>query len=312
MTSNRSTWLSILFTCATFVGLIACTRTPPSPPQRSFASPDDAVKALVEAAKAGAVDDIVAIFGPDGKELADSSDPSAARRNRDVFTVAAAEKWQVVDEGNGRRVLVVGNESWPFPVPLVKDAGGWRFDTAAGKEEVLDRRIGRNELAVIRICRTYVAAQQLYAERGHDGQPAGLYARTFGSDPGRENGLFWPSGRGQRRSPLGDLVATAAQEGRPIGSDGAQPSPFHGYYFKILTAQGPAGTGGAMDYVAEGRMSRGFALVAWPAQHGFTGIMTFVVARDGAVFEKDLGAGTDPAARAMTLYNPDASWTPVQ
>ena len=194
MTSTRSTWLPSLFTGAMLVGLIACSRTPPPPPQRNFATPDEAVKALVAAAKTGAVNDIVAIFGPDGNELADSSDPSTARRNRDVFTIAAAEKWQVVDEGNGRKVLVIGNEGWPFPVPLVKDAGGWRFDTAAGKEEVLDRRIGRNELAVIRICRTYVAAQQLYAEKGHDGQPAGLYARTFGSDPGRENGLFWPRG----------------------------------------------------------------------------------------------------------------------
>ena len=171
-----------------------------STPPRTFATPEDAVRALVEAVKAGALEDMVAIFGPDGKELADSSDPATARRNRDVFTVAAAERWQLVDQGSERKVLVVGNEGWPFPVPLAKDASGWRFDTAAGKEEVLDRRIGRNELAVIRICRTYVAAQRLYAERGHDGQPAGLYARTFRSDPGRENGLFWPAGRGQKRA----------------------------------------------------------------------------------------------------------------
>ena len=136
------------------------------------------MRALIEAAKAGALEDIVAIFGPDGQELVDSSDPATARRNRDVFTVAAAEAWQLVDQDGGRKVLVVGNEGWPFPVPLTKVASGWRFDTAAGKEEVLDRRIGRNELVVIRICRTYVAAQQLYAERGHDGQPAGLYAQN--------------------------------------------------------------------------------------------------------------------------------------
>ena len=173
------------------------------------------MKALVEAVKAGKQEDVVAIFGPDGQELADSSDPATARRNRDVFTTAAAERWQLVDQGSERKVLVIGNEGWPFPVPLAKVAGGWQFDTAAGKEEVLARRIGRNELAVIRVCRTYVAAQQLYAKRGHDGQPAGLYARTFWSDPGRENGLFWPSGRGKKRSPLGELVATAAAEGRP-------------------------------------------------------------------------------------------------
>jgi hypothetical protein len=195
---------------------------------------------------------------------------------------------------------------------LAKDASGWRFDTAAGKEEVLDRRIGRNELAVIRICRTYVAAQGLYAEKGHDGQPSGLYARTFRSDPGRENGLFWPAGRGQTRSPLGDLVAQAAAEGRPIGNDGPQPSPFHGYYFKILTAQGPAAARGAKDYVVDGGMSGGFALVAWPAQYDVTAVMTFVVNQDGSVRQKDLGAGSDAAARAMTLYNPDESWTAIQ
>jgi Protein of unknown function (DUF2950) len=297
-------------TCATLMTLVACTRTAPA--ARTFATPEDAVRALIEAVKAGAQETVVAIFGPDGKELADSSDPATARRNRDVFTAAAAEAWQLVDQGNERKVLVIGNEGWPFPVPLIKVAGGWRFDTAAGKEEVLDRRIGRNELAVIRICRTYVAAQQLYAERGHDGQPAGLYARTFRSDPGRENGLFWPAGRGQRRSPLGDLVATAAAEGRPIGKDGPQSSPFHGYYFKILTAQGPSAAGGAKDFVSDGRMSGGFALVAWPAQYDSTGVMTFVVNRDGIVREKDLGAGSDAAARAMTLYDPDASWTAIQ
>ena len=197
VTLNRSTWLFRVFMCATLVGLTACNRTPPSPPQRHFATPDDAVKALVAAAKTGAVDDIVAIFGPDGKELADSSDPATARRNRDVFTVAAAEKWLVADEGNERKVLVVGNEGWPFPVPLVKDTAGWRFDTAAGKEEVLDRRIGRNELAVIRTCRTYVAAQQLYAETGAR-WPAGGTLRADVRERSRpQNGLFWPSGRGQ-------------------------------------------------------------------------------------------------------------------
>ena len=151
------------------------------------------------------------------------------RRGRTLATRRPAE-W--------RQVLVIGNEGWPFPVPLTKDAGGWRFDTAAGKEEVLARRVGRNELAVIRICQTYAAAQRLYAERGHDGRRTGIYARTFRSDPGRQNGLYWPTGRGEKRSPLGDLVAHAAEEGRPFGKDGAQPSPFHGYYFRVLTAQG--------------------------------------------------------------------------
>ena len=218
MTGRRSTATVALMvlTCVTLMTLASCRRTAST--SRTFATPEDAVRALIGAAKAGALEEVVAIFGPDGQELVDSSDPATARRNRDVFTVAAAEEWQLVDQGSGRKVLVVGNEGWPFPVPLTKVDSGWRFDTAAGKEEVLDRRIGRNELMVITICRTYVVAQQLYAEKGHDGQPAGLYARTFRSDAGRENGLFWPSGRGQKRSPLGDLVATAAAEGRPIGN----------------------------------------------------------------------------------------------
>jgi hypothetical protein len=294
------------FACAALVTLVSCSR--PAPSYRTFATPDDAVRALIEAAKAKNLDDVIAIFGPEGKALIDSSDPATARRNRQVFTVAVAERWHLDDRGNGGKVLVIGNEEWPFPVPLVKDASGWRFDTAAGKEEVLARRIGRNELAAIRICRTYIAAQRLYAERGHDGRPAGLYARTFRSDPGRQNGLYWPATRGEKRSPLGDLVAHAAGEGAAAGQGDKAPTPFHGYYFKILTAQGPAASGGAKDYVVNGEMSGGFALVAWPARQDVTGIVTFIVNQDGAVREKDLGPDSDAAARAMTLYNPDASW----
>ncbi len=301
----------IVVACAGGAVAAALSCTPAAPGPRTFGTPQDAVRALTEAVKAGKIDELVAIFGPDGQELAASSDPATSRRNREVFTIAAAEGWRLVDQGADRKVLVVGNEGWPFPVPLVREANGWRFDTAAGKEEVIARRVGRNELAVIQVCRTYVAAQQLYARHGHDGRPAGLYATLFGSDPGKQNGLYWPAGRGQKRSPLGDLVAKAAAEGRPMGKDG-QPSPFHGYYFKILTGQGAAATGGAKDYVVAGQMSGGFALVAWPAQYDVTGIMTFVVNRDGVVREKDLGEGTDAAARAMTLYDPDSSWAEEQ
>lgn len=267
---------------------------------------------LIATAIAGNGDQLLAIFGPDGRDIAASSDPATARKNREVFTVAAAERWRLVDRNANSKELVIGNEDWPFPIPLVKDSNVWRFDTAAGKEEVLARRIGRNELAVMRICRTYVAAQRVYARQGHDGKPAGLYAKAFSSDSGRQNGLFWPARRGQKRSPLGDLVAHAAEEGRSIGTDRKQPSPFHGYYFKILTAQGTDATGGAKDYVAKGEMSGGFALVAWPAQYDVTGVMTFIVNQDGIVREKDLGPETDQVARAMTLYNPDASWGTVE
>jgi hypothetical protein len=298
-------------TCVVLSALVSCTRAA-SPRYRTFASPEDAVRALVEAAKTGTVEEVVAIFGPEGQELVDSSDPPTARRNREVFTAAVAERWQLVDQGNDSKALVIGNEGWPFPVPLTRDARGWRFDTAAGKEEVLARRIGRNELALFRICRTYVAAQQLYAQHGHDGKSAGLYATTFKSDPGRQNGLYWPAARGQKRSPLGGLLAQAAEEGRVPGPDRQQPTPFHGYYFKILTAQGNNASGGAKNYVIKGEMSGGFALVAWPAQYDVTGVMTFVVNQDGSVREKDLGPETDGAARTMTLYDPDGSWASVQ
>jgi Protein of unknown function (DUF2950) len=279
---------------------------------RTFATPDDAVRALIAAATAKSLEEVVAIFGADGQALIDSSDPGTARRNREVFAAAVAERWHLVDQPDGSKLLAIGHEDWPFPVRIVKNADGWRFDAAAGREEILARRIGRNELAVIRICGTYVAAQQLYAGRGHDGQPAGLYARTFQSDLGRHNGLYWPSAPGQKRSPLGDLVAQAATEGRPLGQNGPPPSPFHGYYFRILTAQGAAAPGGAKDYLADGKLTGGFALVAWPAQYDVTGVMTFIVNHDGVVHENDLGAETQTTATGMRIYNPESPWRPVQ
>jgi len=302
-----------VFACA-LLAVLASSATIPgqTATHRAFASPEDAVKALVEAVKAGNLDALRAIFGPEGRELVASSDPATARLNRQVFTVAVSEQWHLEDATPGRKTLVIGNEDWPFPVPLVKGTDGWRFDTAAGKEEVLARRIGRNELDAIATSRAYVTAQQRYAQQGHDGKPAGVHATKFQSDPGKENGLYWPTARGQKRSPLGDLVAQAAEEGRPFGADRAQPTPFHGYYFKILTGQGAAASGGARSYIVKGEMSGGFALVAWPAQYDATGVMTFIVNQDGIVRERDLGPQTDATARKMTAYNPDASWRQVQ
>jgi hypothetical protein len=270
------------------------------------------VRALSEAVSKEDLQEVVAIFGPEGKELLDSSDAVTARHNRQVFTAAVAEGWRLTDQEPQGKVLVIGNEGWPFPIPLVKHTSGWRFDSAAGREEVIARRIGRNELAVIQICRTYVAVQRRYAQQGHDGKPAGLYARQIRSDAGKQNGLYWAAARGQKLSPLGDLIATAADEGRSVDVKGHAPAPFHGYYFKILTAQGSAAAGGSKDYLVNGEMSDGFALVAWPAQYDTTGIMTFVVNHDAIVHEKDLGAGTDAAAKTMNVYNPDASWGAVE
>jgi hypothetical protein len=278
----------------------------------NFASPEEGVQALIQAVKGGKLDDVIAIFGAEGKELIDSSDPATARQNQQVFLAATSEHWRLEPQGTNGRVLVIGKEAWPFPVPLVRDNRGWHFDTAAGKEEIIARRIGRNELAAIRACRTYVAAQRLYAERGHDGKPAGLFAATFRSDPGRENGLYWPAAHGQKRSPLGDLVAGAAEEGRVARQDGAGPTPFHGYYFRILTAQGPDAPGGAVDYVVDGNLSRGFALVASPAQYDVTGVMTFIINQEGIVREKDLGPAGSAGSPVVRVFNPDASWAVVQ
>ena len=233
---RRSTPMTDSWFCARRLGAVAltCATLAWSPSsaaadRRATADVRDAGgggAALITAVKAGSLDDILAVFGPGGKDLVDSSDPATGRHNREVFTVAVAEGWRLVDQGPTRKVLVIGHEGWPFPVPLMRDGNRWRFDNVAGKEEILARRIGRNELAAIRICRTYVAAQQQYAAQPHDGKSAGLYARKFRSDPGQQNGLYWPTARGQTRSPLGDLVAQAAQEGRPLDGDRQAPRRF--------------------------------------------------------------------------------------
>jgi hypothetical protein len=275
-----------------------------------FETPEKAVEALRTAARARTIDPLMALLGSEGKDLISWTDPDTVRQNRDVFVVAMAEGWRLVDVPPDRKELVVGKEAWPFPVPLVKSAQGWKFDAAAGKEEVLTRRIGRNELAAIRIAQTYVKAQNLYARRGHDGKPAGLYARRFTSEPGTESGLYWAVSPGQPHSPLGALVAAAAAEGRPVGDGRTGPVPFYGYYFRILEQQGAAAKGGAKSYVVNGAMSGGFGLVAWPAQYGNTGLMTFIVNQDGVVFEKDLGPDTTAASR-LASFNPDSTWRRV-
>lgn len=298
--------------CVLLGAMAACTRPASTASHRTFTSPEAAAGALTQAVTAGNLQEVAALFGPDSHTLIDSSDPVTARRNREIFSAAVGEGWRLESPDAGTRTLVIGNEQWPFPIPIVKDGDAWRFDAAAGAEEIVARRIGRNELAAIQICGTYVAAQHLYASSSHDGRPKGAYARTFRSDPGRQNGLYWPAKPGEERSPLGDLVAAAAAEGRAMGSDGTKPSPFHGYYFRILTAQGAAAPGGARSYLQNGALTGGFALVAWPAQYDVTGVMTFIVNQDGVVRERDLGPGTAAAATAMTAYDPDASWAVVQ
>jgi len=284
--------------------------------QKSFATPEEAVKALISAAKAENLDELMAILGPEAKDVLSSGDPVVDRLNRQVVLTAFDQQWKLEDQKDGTKAILVGHEDWPLPIPLVKEANGWRFDTAAGKEEILFRRIGRNELNTIQACQMYVHAQSEYARRGHDGKPEGLYAQKFPSDPGMQNGLYWAAKPGEPLSPLGNLVAEATSEG--YFQEGTNPNPnraprpFHGYYFRMLTAQGSGAPGGAKSYIVNGDMSGGFALAAWPADYGNSGVMTFIINQDGIVYEKDLGEETAALAGQMKDYNPNETWSKVE
>jgi hypothetical protein len=277
--------------------------------QKTFASPDDAAKALVDAAKSDNREAMVAIFGPDSKDLIQSRDPSQDKAEFAGFVsdYEVMHRWRKLD--NGSELLITGADNKTFPIPLKKnDAGQWAFDTAAGKEEILARRIGRNELAAIDVCAAVADAQAQYFSQPHDG--AKQYAQKFISDEGKQNGLYWTSPEGQPRSPLGPLVAFASGEGYKVKADSHQP--FHGYYFQILDKQGPDAKGGAKSYIVNGKMTGGFAVLAYPAQYGDSGIMTFMINQNGVVYEKDLGKSTDQVAAAIAQFNPDKSWRIVE
>jgi hypothetical protein len=274
--------------------------------QQSFKTTDEAADALVSAARAGDRKGLLTVLGRDGADIVSSGDPVADASARNRVVEAYDAKHQVVMEGNDKAVLVIGREDWPFPIPLVRKDGSWRFDTAAGREEILYRRIGRNELNAIETCLAYVDAQQEYAERGIAGN--GVYAQRIVSRPGKKDGLYWPAQSSADESPLGELAASAAAEGYRAGQ---QRIPYHGYYYKVLTRQGPNAPGGALDYVVRGNMIGGFALVAYPAEYRNSGVMTFLVNHQGNVYEKDLGPDTARIAAGMTAFNPDNSWRRV-
>jgi hypothetical protein len=305
-----TTWRLTIVALATMVLMtVAPLARAGQPNQPMFALPEEAVLALIDAVAASDLPRLITLLGKGSDDLASTSDPETGRRNREVFVAAAAEGWRLVERVPTGKELEVGHERWPFPVPLVRGPGGWRFDAAAGRDEVIARRIGRNELGAIRVCDTYVAAQRIYASKGHDGKPAGFFARRVRSDPGTQNGLYWPSARGGPRSPLGELAASAAEDAavRSTAAGGGLV-PFHGYYYRILDRQSAAAPGGALEYVVGGEMARGFALIAWPAQYDVTGVMTFVVSRDGVVYEKDLGVKTSAVAATILSFAPDSTW----
>jgi hypothetical protein len=213
-------------------------------------------------------------------------------------------------DGDDKVALIFGREDWPFPIPLVRDQAGWSFDTAAGEQEILARRIGRNELGAIDVCRAYVQAQRNYASADHDGTGVMKYAQHIASTPGKRDGLYWPAVEGEPLSPFGPLVASAVAQGYSKKAD--KPTPYHGYLFRVLTAQGPHAPGGAYSYIVNGNMIAGFALVAYPVDYGNSGVMTFIVNQQGVVYQKDLGDDTGAIAAKMTLYDPDQSWEKVE
>jgi len=276
---------------------------------KAFATPDDAANAVITAIKAGDHDTLLAIFGPDSQDLISSGDPVQDKNAGAAFVdrYGVMHRWRKIQDGS--QVLVVGADNFPFPIPLKKNNDGqWYFDTAAGKDEILNRRVGRNELATIAACSTLVEAQAEYLSQKHGGVKQ--YAQKFISDSGQQNGLYWPEVQGQPKSPLGPLAANAATEG--YKADPNHHQPFHGYYFVMLDKQGPNAPGGAKDYLVNGKMTGGFAVVAYPAKYGDSGIMTFVVDKDGVILQKDLGATTQEIASAMTAFDPDKTWTIVQ
>lgn len=289
--------------------LQACTQSQP-PAGRRFVTPDDAAKAVLTAFKTNDTTEMKAIFGPDAETDLSSGDPVSDRHDREVIALAMGQSWRWDPLGADRKELVIGDEQWPFPIPLVNVRGGWHFDTVSGREEILSRRIGRNELRVIDLCRAYVRAQHQYAKEPRDGKPAGLYAQRFRSTPGRQDGLYWETGPEERLSPFGDLVARAEAEGYDAGRSASEP--FAGYYFRILTAQGPAAKGGARSYIVNGEMSGGFGLIAYPAAYDRGGIMTFIVNQDGVVYQKDLGEDTLEVAPGLSAFDPDGTWAEVK
>jgi DUF2950 family protein len=275
--------------------------------QKTFASPEEAAKAVIAAAKAGDSKEIAAIFGTGSEKVLQSGDKVADKDARERFAKAAEEANALEKSGDAKAILTVGKDKWPFPVPIVKADSGWRFDLEAGKEEILNRRIGRNELFTVQSVLAYADAQREYYTRNPDNSKLLHYAQKMASSPGKRDGLYFPVKAGEPASPLGPLFDAAKAAGYAKGADG-KPAPYHGYKYKILTGQGPDAKGGAYDYIAGGKMIGGFAVIAWPATYGNSGVMTFMVNHDGVVYEKDLGPGTEAAAQKIKKFNPDKSW----
>ncbi|MFI5401909.1 MAG: DUF2950 domain-containing protein [Planctomycetota bacterium] len=276
-----------------------------------FETPDEASRQLVAALRADNIVEVEVILGPESQEILDSGDPVADRNGRQEFVRLYDEKHRLEPVDDRKVTLCIGEIDWPVPVPIVKSGDIWVFDTAAGREEVFNRRIGKNELNAIQVCLAYCDTQREYYAQDRDGDGILEYAQKFKSSPGKQDGLYWPAKEGEPQSPLGEFAAKAVKEGYGGAKEGEGPQPYHGYYYRILKAQGANAPGAAQDYVVKGHMIGGFALVAYPSEYGNSGVMTFVVSYEGKVHQKDLGEDTPKAAEAMTGFDPDASWAVV-
>jgi Protein of unknown function (DUF2950) len=297
--------------------IIACSggcqkseQTPSGP--KTFSSPDAAASAVYEAAKTGDGNALLAIFGPDATELIFSGDPVQDKAARDKFAAGFDQMHRWGKLTNGGMVLNVGAENYPFPFPLLRNSSGqWFFDSRAAKEEILVRRIGDDELAAIDVLNAMADAQSEYFSQTHDGSNIHQYAQKFISDEGKQNGLYWKAAENQPESPLGPLAANASAEGYG-GNPQQAPQPFHGYLYRILTKQGEHAHGGAKNYIVNGKMIRGFAILAYPAEYRNSGVMTLIINQDGTMFQKDLGEKTADIAKTMNEFNPDDTWNPVE
>jgi hypothetical protein len=280
--------------------------------QKTFASPDEAVRAMLEALKAEDIKVLSAIFGIESEGLIFSGDPVGDKTEHEGFINLYEQKNKLEKESATRAVLYIGNEDWPFSIPIVKKDGVWLFDTHEGREELIARRIGRNELSVIQVCLAYVDAQKEYAIKDRDGDGVLAYAQKFSSEPGKKDGLYWKAREGEEQSPLGPLVAAAQKKGYTGKQSEGKPVPYFGYYYRLLKAQGKNAKGGDYDYVVQKKMIGGFALLAYPAQYDSSGIMTFIVSHAGEVYQKDLGENAENTALEMKLFNPDSTWRKVE
>ena len=279
--------------------------------QKTFRSPEEAVQAFGDALANGGPIAFMELFGTQGEDLIISGDEVADRERRQIVAKMFSEKHRINKVSDRKAVLELGNDLWPLPIPIVARKGTWRFDTAEGRQEILNRRIGKDELAAIQVCLAYVDAQREYAASDFDGDNLKGYAQKFFSEPGKKDGLYWDAKEGGSMSPMGIFAANAEKEGYRPGTVSA-PSPYHGYYYRILKAQGKHASGGAFDYVVNGKMIGGFALVAYPSKYGASGVMTFLVNHQGIVYQKDLGPKTESAAQAMKLFDPDGTWKTVK